>query len=90
MTFKTQRKVKQNEFVRMQSNNHLLAHCCVICCPNHSERRETRGTQNVCQTKNHYLMGQAEKNPHNLSRSKQTTVPTKCISKLSNEVGMGK
>uniref|UniRef100_A0A8D2PZH3 Carboxylesterase type B domain-containing protein n=1 Tax=Zosterops lateralis melanops TaxID=1220523 RepID=A0A8D2PZH3_ZOSLA len=37
--FKTQREMKQMEFFRMQSEDHLQTHCCVICCCNHRKER---------------------------------------------------
>lgn len=49
----------------MQSNNHLLTHCRVICCPDHSERRETRGIQNICLTKKPLFNEEAEKKSRN-------------------------
>lgn len=64
MLFKPKGKSnKRSLTARRVINSDLLIHCCVICCPNHSEGRETRGIQNVCQTENHYLMKQPEKNP---------------------------
>jgi len=51
-----------------ESNNHLLTHCCISCCHDHRERRESREIWNVCGTKNLYIVKQEEKT-HNLSGS---------------------